>query len=308
MLGRGVADRLAGDRPQALFHPEVAETARRADLFLLNLECCISERGSPWPDAVKPFFFRAPPAGVEALVHLGVDCVSLANNHALDFGTEALLDTLKYLSEAGIACVGAGPDREQARAAVVVDADGLRLAVLGVADHPRDFAAGSDRPGISFDDLRDGIPEWLRRSIGEVEAEAILVTPHWGPNMNAEPVPHVRRGARDLVEAGSTLVAGHSAHVFQGVQGPVLFDMGDFLDDYAVDAVLRNDLGLLFLVTLGQNGPIRLEALPLRLEYCFTRPATGDDAAWIGRRFREACAAMGTEVSEEDGRLVVSWG
>jgi hypothetical protein len=77
MLGRGVADRLAGDRPQALFHPEVAETARRADLFLLNLECCISERGSPWPDPVKPFFFRAPPAGVEALVHLGVDCVSL---------------------------------------------------------------------------------------------------------------------------------------------------------------------------------------------------------------------------------------
>jgi hypothetical protein len=179
--------------------------------------------------------------------------------------------------------------------------------VLGVADHPRDFAAGTDQPGIAFDDLGDGIPRWLRRSIGEVEAEAVLVTPHWGPNMTPEPVPHVSRAARDLVEAGATLVAGHSAHVFQGVQGPVLFDLGDFLDDYAVDAALRNDLGLLFLVTLDQSGPIRLEALPLRLEFCFTTPATGDDAAWIGRRFQEVCAAMGTEVLEEDGRLVINW-
>lgn len=307
MLGRGVADRLARGAPQALLHPEVVETARRADLFVLNLECCISERGSSWPDPAKPFFFRAPPAAVEALVHLGVDCVSLANNHALDFGPDALLDTLKYLSEAGIAWVGAGPDRERARAPAVLEADGFRLAVLGVADHPRDFAAGADRPGTAFDDLQDGIPEWLRRSINEAESEAVLVTPHWGPNMNPEPVPHVRRAARDLVGAGANLVAGHSAHVFQGVQGPVLFDLGDFLDDYAVDATLRNDLGLLFLVTLDQIGPIRLEALPLRLDYCFTRPATGDDAAWIGRRFREACAVMGTEVSEEDGRLLITW-
>lgn len=307
MLGRGVADHLAQGSPRALFHSEVVETARRADLFVLNLECCISERGSPWPDPAKPFFFRAPPAGVEALVHLGVDCVSLANNHALDFGADALLDTLKYLSEAGIAFVGAGPDRERARAPTVLDAGGFRLAVLGVADHPGDFAAGVDQPGIAFDDLRDGTPEWLRRSIGEVEAEAVLVTPHWGPNMSAEPVPHVRGAARDLVEAGVTLVAGHSAHVFQGVWGPVLFDLGDFLDDYAVDGRLRNDLGLLSLVTVDRNGPIRLEALPLRLEYCLTRPATGDDAAWIGHRFREACAAMGTEVLEEDGRLSITW-
>jgi poly-gamma-glutamate capsule biosynthesis protein CapA/YwtB (metallophosphatase superfamily) len=306
MLGRGVAERLARDPPQALFHPEVVQAVRRADLFVLNLECCISERGSPWPDPAKPFFFRAPPAAVEALVHLGVDCVSLANNHALDFGADALSDTVKYLSEAGIACVGAGPDRDHARAPAVLEADGFRLAVLAVSDHPSDFAAGADRPGTAFDDLRGGIPDWLRRSIGEVDAEAVVVTPHWGPNMNPEPVPHVRKAARDLVQAGVTLVAGHSAHVFQGVEGPVLFDLGDFLDDYAVDARLRNDLGLLFLVTLDRTGPIRMEALPLRLEYCFTRPATGDDAAWIGRRFRKACAAMGTEVAEEDGRLLIT--
>jgi hypothetical protein len=87
----------------------------------------------------------------------------------------------------------------------------------------------------------------------------------------------------------------------------VLYDLGDFLDDYAVDRRLRNDLGLLFLVDLDRQGPTRLEAVPLKLEFCHTRLADGDDARWIGRRFRAACRALGTEPVEEGGRLVVSW-
>ena len=122
--------------------------------------------------------------------------------------------------------------------------------------------------------------------------------------MTPSPVPHVRRAAGALVEAGATLVAGHSAHVFHGIAGAVLFDLGDFLDDYAVDPGLRNDLGLLFLVTLDRAGPLRVEAIPLRLEFCFTRMAQGEEAEWIGRRFRQACAELGTEVVEENGRLV----
>jgi poly-gamma-glutamate capsule biosynthesis protein CapA/YwtB (metallophosphatase superfamily) len=77
---------------------------------------------------------------------------------------------------------------------------------------------------------------------------------------------YVRRAAAALRAVGATLIAGHSAHVFHGVEPGVLYDLGDFLDDYAVDARLRNDLGLLFLVTLDRNGPVRLEAVPLKLE------------------------------------------
>jgi poly-gamma-glutamate synthesis protein (capsule biosynthesis protein) len=105
--------------------------------------------------------------------------------------------------------------------------------------------------------------------------------------MLAEPLPAVRVAAQRLVAAGATLVAGHSAHVFQGVKGRVLFDLGDFIDDYAVDRKLRNDLGLLWLVTLDATGPQRIETVPLRLDYCHTRLATGADAAWITRRFNE---------------------
>jgi poly-gamma-glutamate synthesis protein (capsule biosynthesis protein) len=90
------------------------------------------------------------------------------------------------------------------------------------------------------------------------------------------------------------------------VLGGVLYDLGDFLDDYAVDPVLRNDLGLLWLVDLDREGIHRIEALPLRLDFCHTLPASGEDVVWIRRRFRQACAAMGTEVEEEDGFLVIS--
>jgi poly-gamma-glutamate synthesis protein (capsule biosynthesis protein) len=261
---------------------------------VLNLECCISERGEPVP---KVFNFRAPPAAVEVLLHLGVTCVTLANNHALDFGPDALLDTFAHLREAGIAWAGAGVNEEEARAPTIVRG----LPILAFADHEPGSAAGPDQPGIAFADIGQGVPDWLRG-----HAAGALVCPHWGPNMEPSPLPCVRAAARELREAGAVLVAGTSAHVFQGVEGNVLYDLGDFLDDYAHDPVLRNDLGLLFLVELEPDGPRRIEAVPLRLEYAFTGLAHGEDAAWIRERFRKACAELGTEVGEEDGRLVVA--
>jgi poly-gamma-glutamate capsule biosynthesis protein CapA/YwtB (metallophosphatase superfamily) len=308
MLGRGVARALHAAPPERLVDPEVAELMRAADLAVVNLECCVSDRGRRWDAPGKPFFFRAPPSAVELLALLGVGCVTLANNHALDYGPEALLDTLDHLAGAGIAAVGAGADLDRARRPAFLDAAGVRVAVVGATDHPADFAAGPARPGVAYADLAGGAPEWLLAAVRDAaaHADAVLVTPHWGPNMTAAPVPHVRRAAAALVEAGATLVAGHSAHVPHGVGGRVLYDLGDFLDDYAVDQRLRNDLGLLFLVTLDHGGPVGLEAVPLKLDFCRTRLADGADAAWMRRRFRDACAALGTEVAEADGRLAVS--
>ena len=289
MLGRSVGEAVLARGPGSLFAPEVVAAAREADLLVCNLECCVSGRGSPWPDPGKPFFFRAPPRAVEVLALLGVDCVTLANNHALDYGEQALLDTLEHLDAAGIRRVGAGRDVKAARAPVVLEAEGFRLAVVGFTDHPSDFAAAPDRPGVAYADPADGVPAWVSDAIGAADADAVLVTPHWGPNMTAEPVSHVRRAARELVESGATLVAGHSAHVFQRVEGRVLYDLGDFVDDYAVDPMLRNDLGVLWLVEVTPSGPARIEAVPLKLDCCHTRRATGEDDAWI----RERLAKLG---------------
>jgi Bacterial capsule synthesis protein PGA_cap len=280
MLGRRVAEQLGRRPPDSLVDGAIVEITRAADLFVLNLECCISDRGEPVPG--KVFTFRAPPAAVETLRHLGVNCVTLANNHALDYGPDALQDTLAYLREAGIAYAGAGEDVEEARSPAVVRG----LPIVAFADHEPRSAASLDHPGIAFADLAEGVPAWLRKA-----APGALICPHWGPNMAQSPVPHV---------------AGTSAHVFQGIEANVLYDLGDFLDDYATDRLLRNDLGLLFLVELEPDGPHRIEAVPLKLEYAFTRPARGDELDWIRQRLREACAQLGSEVHDEDGRLVLA--
>jgi hypothetical protein len=370
MVGPGVGAALERKPAGSFFSPALVEVVQEADLTILNLECCISDRGKPWSTPGKPFFFRAPPRSVEILNHLGVDCVNLANNHSLDYGREALLDTFRHLGSAGIRWVGAGPDLKRARAPVILETGAFRLAVVGVADHPPDYAATPTRPGTAVADLRQGPPEWMTDALSAAagSADAVLLTPHWGPNFTPAPLPHIRSAAKTL-SRHATLIAGHSAHVFHGVQNNVLYDLGDFLQTYTGErasgnlaarimrrgaaevrragsdliatvagprvprpdsvghrgsflrrqlqrahrlllelraARLRDELGLLFLVTLNADGPTRMEALPLKLAHCYTGLAEGEDAAWIARRFRRACRELGTEVREEDGRLVIA--
>jgi poly-gamma-glutamate capsule biosynthesis protein CapA/YwtB (metallophosphatase superfamily) len=305
MLGRGVAAQIAAAGTRGLFSGEVRELVASADLMAVNLECCVSGRGSPWPG--KVFHFRAPPEAADALADLGVSCVTLANNHALDFGHTALADTIGHLSRAGIRVTGAGPDVRRARAPAVLQACGLRVAVMGVTDYPADFAATADRPGVAYADLRRGVPEWLTRQMQGAAAEydAVLVMPHWGPNMTIGPLPYIQAAARSFAEAGATLVAGSSAHVFHGVAGRVIYDLGGFIDDYATDAEVRNDLGLLFLVTLDNHVVQRVEAIPLKLRFARTGLAAGADRAWIGARLARACAVFGTSVCDAGGRMTL---
>jgi poly-gamma-glutamate capsule biosynthesis protein CapA/YwtB (metallophosphatase superfamily) len=305
MLGRLVAERFG--RPGHRFlAAEVAEIAGAADLFLANLECCVSARGERIREPGKPFFFRAPPAAADWLAEIGVRCVTLANNHALDFGAEALMDTLEHLRLAGVAAVGAGGDEVAARTPVVLDAGGFRVRVVAVSDHPRSFAAGAGRPGIAYADLARGrVPSWLASACApDAGADVTIAAPHWGPNMRGDPVPHVRGAAAELEAAGATLIAGHSAHVPQAPSGRTLFDLGEFIDDYAVDPGLRNDLGVLWLVTLDADGPRRVEGVPLRLELAYTRRADLEETRLLHSLMRERCAAVGSSVRLDGDRFV----
>jgi len=280
MLGRGVANELDRRPAEALVSDEVARLAAGADLTILNLECAISDRGAPWPEPGKRFFFRAPPAAVQTLRHLGVDCVTCANNHALDFGRDALHDTMRYLDDTGIAHVGAGGDLAAARAPAILTADGLRIGVLGFTDHPADFAATPDLAGVAYADLSAGPPDWILNAIGVLRdcCDVVVATPHWGPNMTSGPLRYVQAAGDALLAAGATVVAGHSAHVFHPIarvgDAAILYDLGDFIDDYATDPVLRNDLGVLWRVSVDAGGVRDVEAVPIVLEYARTRLAT----------------------------------
>jgi poly-gamma-glutamate capsule biosynthesis protein CapA/YwtB (metallophosphatase superfamily) len=302
MLGRGVGEALASTPPMELWDAELRELACACDLVVCNLECCLSERGAPTARVRgKPFFFRGPTAAVESLRAIGARVAGLANNHALDFGPEALADTVAALERAGIEPVGAGHGCAQARRSVELSVAGVRVGLVAVSDHPREFAATADDWGIAHAPLRERAPAWLLEEIQRLEARCDLVLAflHWGPNMTVRPAPWQRSLARELVGAGADLVAGHSAHLFHGLERfgerTVAYDLGDALDDYAIDPRLRNDLGLLVLWRPG-SAEAAIELVGLRLEYCHTRLASGADADWIARRLESACGELGTTV------------
>jgi poly-gamma-glutamate synthesis protein (capsule biosynthesis protein) len=311
MLGRMVAEELGSRPPESLWAPELRDLAAGLDLVVANLECCVSSGGAPTTAIEgKPFFFRAPPRALGALAATNVRAVSLANNHALDFGADALSDTLELLDAAGIETVGAGFGLEAARRPAIVRAAGSQITVIAATDHPVEYAAARDRWGVALADLHDGPPDWLLSEVSSARSrgDLVIVFPHWGPNMTIAPSARQRRAAVALAEAGANLIAGHSAHVFHGVgwaAGPVVFDLGDALDDYRVDPELRNDLGVLAIWRPFEDGQ-ELELVGLLLEYCYTRLAEGADADWIAERLTRACDELDTRVTRvAEQRFVV---
>ena len=311
MLGRKVADALALTPAPEVWSPGLREACAACDVLVVNLECCMSGRGTTTAlIRGKPFFFRAPPSAVEALQAIGVSVAGLANNHVLDFGVEALADTLEHLRAGGIVPVGAGLEIDSTRRGVVVPAGRLRLGVLALSDHPREYGAGDGRAGIAHADLRRGLPRWVTTELLRLrsQAEVVLVFPHWGPNMTSTPAPWQRVRAGELLAAGADAVVGHSAHVFHGVaftaSGPVLYDLGGALDDYAIDSELRNDLGV--LAKWRPGGEPEVELIGLRLGFCRTELADGADAEWIAARLGRTCGELGTSVRRlDEGRFAL---
>ena len=298
MLGRSVGERYRANPTVPIVGPEIRERLADTEGLILNLECCLTEGGTPYPRRVLRF--RAPPVLTELLLHLGVKAVTLANNHVLDFGTEALVDTLDALGSAGIPAFGAGIDLTEARRPLLLQLSDVNLRLIGCADHPRAYAAEENRPGVAFVDMRDGTPKWMTNLLQSGTGGFTIVSPHWGPNFRLRPESYMYRAAMDMVRAGANLIAGHSAHTFQGVSQAVLYNMGDFVDDYPRVPILRNDLGLLWLVDCSTHykNP-RVKALPLRIRDGQTRLAKGAARQVIYRRLQRACQAFNTTVKLE---------
>lgn len=315
MLGRGVNEQIP-KRPPESFWGNVLEPLRAADTVVANLECAITDHAEPWSRTPKVFHFRAGPKAIEVLKAAGVRCVSLANNHTLDFEVRGLLDTLEHLDGAGIRRAGAGRDAREAAAPALFDAGPLRVGMVAFTDNEPPFAAGPDRPGTNHLRITTA-PEILDRVERSAEAarrggaELVILSLHWGPNMVTAPPPHFRDFARAVVERGVDLVHGHSAHLFQGVEvcggRLILYDTGDFLDDYAVDPKLRNDWSLLFLVDVDGNRPRRLRMLPVRLTYAEVNLAAGAEREAICKRMVSLSRALGTHVTETGRELELTW-
>ncbi len=306
MLGRLVNGFLAA-KPPEWFWGTALPLLQGADAVLANLECAVTAYDTPWTRSAKVFHFRADPAAVEVLKAGNVRFVSLANNHVLDFEVQGLLDTLVHLDRAGISHAGAGRDLAAAKAPAMLCLGGRKVGVIAITDNQPDFAAGPERPGTRYARLGAdaAVPAEIRSAAAALRgagADVVVLTAHWGPNMVTDPPPHFQAFARDLADDGSIdLFWGHSAHVFQGVEargkGLILYDSGDFIDDYAVDPWLHNDWSFIFLVDIAAGRIQRLVLVPVVLTLAQVNLAEGTQAAEICARMQAAAARLGTELA-----------
>ncbi|QIG44850.1 CapA family protein [Nocardioides anomalus] len=227
-----LGDRLAADPATALAPATRALAA--ADLGVVNLETAVGTGGAPAPG--KQFTFQAPPSALDALAAAGVDVVTLANNHVLDYGLDGL--DLDALDAADVDVVGVGRDARAAYAPAVVDIRGTRVEVLGAtaaaldptADPTGQWAATPTRAGTA--DAVD--PRRLLRAVARADASAdvVVVYVHWGVQGDTCPSPDQRSLAGALVGAGADVVVGSHAHVLQGDgrlgDGYVAYGLGNF--------------------------------------------------------------------------------
>ena len=229
--------------------PEVIERMQAADIMMLNNEFAYSDRGAPLEE--KQFTFRARPETAAYLTDLGVDLVSLANNHAYDYGPEALTDTLDILRETGIPYVGAGRDISEARRPVYYIVGDIKIAFVSATqierlDTPDTKEATENSPGV----LRCWNGAKFLETIREAASNSDFVVAyvHWGTENQVELDWAQLKQAPELVEAGADLVIGDHPHCLQPIgviQGvPVIYSMGNFwfnsktLDTGMVEVVL----------------------------------------------------------------------
>src|SRR5918997_1880283 len=319
MLGRGVNETLRGVRPEEPWG-DTLPLLLSADLRIINLECAITEHKQPWSRTPKVFHFRADPVAIEVLRAARIEACSLANNHTLDFEEQGLLDTLEHLDTASIRHAGAGRNREEAAEPAIVNVlaeHTRRVALLAFTDNEPPFAAGTDRPGTNYlpVSLKPDVLRRVERAVSDVRemgVDTIIFSNHWGPNMVQRPKGIFRRFARAVIDRGVDIYYGHSAHVFQGVEiyrgKPILYDTGDFIDDYAVDPKFRNDWSFLFQVSIEEGRFERLDLTPVKLSYARVDFATGGERETILDRMERLSAEMGTVFARREDALVLERG
>ena len=202
-------------RPRTALRP-VAATLRRPDLMMLNLETALTRRGSPEP---KRFTFRSSPRALRVLDRAGVDVVSLANNHAVDYGRVGLRDTLRAVRRSPVPVVGIGRDATAAFRPLEVSLRGTKVSVLAATTKSertaRVWGAGDDKPGVAV--AIEPTPTLLRAvRDADDRSDVVVVYLHWGKEYESCPNQRVRRYARELGRAGADVVLGSHSHVLRG--------------------------------------------------------------------------------------------
>lgn len=313
MLGREVAKAMS---THGFGYPlaRIEARLRDADVTLVNLECVISNNALRGRGRHKELYYRAPASAAKALNEAGVDCVTLANNHVLDFDVAGLRDTLEHLKQHGIMHAGAGMKLAEAVAPAIFDIHGVRIGITSCCSHQGDFAATLNMPGMNYVDLLDEAA--ALRNFADMFDEVTMrdvdwpiLAIHWGTNIESRPPIHHRRIARSAVEQGWKMVIGHGSHVFQGIElyrgNPIVYGAGDLIDDFYADPELHNAGQLLFEFALTKTMLKAITLHPIVIDNLQVRPAEHPELGEIAHRFQLLCRELGTVVRRHEDTLII---
>jgi len=302
MLGHRAEPYLAREGPAYPF-VQVLPVLRQAQLVIGNLESPISTRGTAVEN--KQFTLRVGPVAADALKAAGIRVVSLANNHILDFGPQALQDTLTVLNENGILYAGAGMDLDDARAPALLKIGNRTIAFLSYSlTFPLEFYASAGRPGTA-----PGYKEYVKKDIQKVRplADLVVVSFHWGAELMASAKTYQQDLGRRSIDWGADLVLGHHPHILQELEvyrgRLIAYSLGNFVFGSESD---RTNGSIILLCTFKGKALARVEAVPLdvnnyRVAYQ-PRVLTGSKADGLLAEINAASEKFKTRLTISNGR------
>lgn len=263
----------SGNGITSILSADLLDTMNSSDITMVNLEFPFSTRGVQMED--KQYTFKADPSRGPILKEMGVDIVSLANNHTLDFGTEALLDTITTLRENNILSVGAGEDLEAAKKPSVITIKGRSIAFLGASRviPVTDWNATKYSPGVftTYD------PTLLIEEIklAKQSNDLVIVYVHWGIEKEEYPEEYQRTMAKKYIDAGADLVLGSHPHVLQGIEyyngKPIVYSLGNFVFGHTIERTVLLD------VTIDEQNLCNIRLIPCETKDAYTHTITSDD-------------------------------
>lgn len=309
MIGRGVNAILA-TRGYNYVWGDTLKRLRSTDLNIANLETTLTNSDHEVP---KVFNFKASPDRIKCLTDANIYVVNLANNHILDFAEEGLKETLATLDSAHIQHTGAGTNIDSASSPVILSRKNISLAILGCTDNEPGWKATTTKTGVNYVDVsnkkdRQKILQYVEQL--QKQNDFVIVSIHWGPNLKEFPAKRFTGFAHEMIDHGASVIHGHSAHNFQGIelykQKLIFYDTGDFVDDYIVNADLKNDHSFFFMVEFSKQEIVKTKLVPVLISNYQVNLAPDENKNWSIKRIRQLSAKFGTTITGQAEVLIVN--
>ncbi|MGE5329331.1 MAG: CapA family protein [Deltaproteobacteria bacterium] len=298
LLDRGVKKQIQS-KGEKYPYSEIQDVLKKSDVVIGNLECPITQKGTPVLKDRK-LIFKADVSNAAALKAAGFSILNLANNHSMDQGQEGLKNTMNNLSKAGIITVGAGLNRDNASQAKFVKVSNTTLGVLGYSHFPSEgYFFSENEPDVAQ------VNENIEKNVAEAKRKCdfLIVSIHWGKEFNNYPSDYQIKLAHVLIENGADMIIGHHPHVLQGVEKYkdkfIFYSVGNFVFDKQIPK--GTDETIILNLSLDKSLLKQVEILPIRIIQAQPRKLLGKDAQELINKLKKYSKDKNATILFEQG-------